>query len=156
MSEVFTRLDSGAFLLRSIADNYGRGKIAQLLAQLADTSDMSLLETVLGQPLEGADLNWRDFIEWRLRLEDELLRAGRQHEWLSLYDTVDERVRLAAYDRYSRGQAPSDYRVTDQMIWSTPNGWPQLRATIQISSAGGVSDEVVLFNLVNGVWKRAS
>lgn len=156
LSEKFTRLDSGALLMRSIAEKYGDDAIARALAQLAATSDMSILETAIGQLLEDAELDWRDFIEWRLTLEDELISAGRQNEWLKLYDTVDESVRLAAYERYSRGAVARDYRVIDQLIWSKPDGWPQLRATVQISGADGVNEEIVLFNLVNAVWKRAS
>lgn len=156
LSEVFTRFDRGALLMRSIADNYGSGKIAQLLARLDATSNMSVLAPVLDQPLEDADLDWRDFIEWRLTLEDELISAGRQNQWLGLYDTVDEGVRLTAYQRYSRGAIARSYQVVDQVIWSSPNGWPQLRATVQVSGAAGATEEIVLFNLVNGVWKRAS
>ena len=122
--------------MRSLAENYGDDKVAQLLTQLSATSDMSILEAVLAQPLEGADLDWRDFIEWRLALENELINARRQNEWLSLYDTSDENVRLVAYDRYSRSEAAPDYRVIDQLIWSRPDGWPQLRATVQARGVG--------------------
>jgi len=156
LSEVFTRLDSGAALMRSLAENYGDDKIAQLLTQLSATSDMSIIEAVVDEPLEGADLDWRDFIEWRLRLESELINTDRQNEWLSLYDTSDENARLAAYDRYNRSAAASDYRVIDQLVWSTPNGWPQLRAAVQVRGEGSVADEIILFNLVNSVWKRAN
>lgn len=156
LSELFTRLDSGALLMRSIAANYGDGEIARMLAQLSATSDMSILEVLLRQLLEDADLDWRDFIEWRLTLEDELISAGRENEWLSLYDTVDESVRLIAYDRYSRGESARSYQVVDQIIWTRPNGWPQLRATVRVSSAGAIAEEIILFNLVNSVWKRAS
>lgn len=152
LSEVFTGLDSGALLMRSLAENYGDDKVAQLLAQLSATSEMSILEAVLAQPLAGADLDWRDFIEWRLALEKELLNARRQNEWLSLYDTTDENARLLAYDRYSRSEAAPDYRVIDQRIWSSPDGRSQLRVTAQARGA----DEIILFNLVNSVWKRAS
>ncbi len=154
LSEVFTRLDSGAALMRSLVQNYGDDKIAQLLTQLSATSDMSILEAVVDEPLEGADLDWRDFIEWRLQLENELIRARRQNEWLSLYDTSDENARLAAYQRYNDSAAAQDYRVLDQLVWSKPDGRPQLRATVQATGADG--EEIILFNLVNGVWKRAS
>ena len=156
LSEKFTRLDSGALLMRSIAEKHGDEAIARALAQLTATSDMSILEVALGQPLEDAELDWRDFIEWRLTLEDELISAGRQNEWLKLYDTVDESVRLAAYERYSRGATAHSYQVVDQLIWSRPNGWPQLRATVQVRGENSAADEIILFNLVNSVWKRAS
>ena len=103
-SEKFTRLDSGATLMRSLAENYGDNKIAQLLSQLSDTSDLSLVQQVIDPRLEEADLDWRDFVEWRLDLEAELATSRRQNEWLNLYDTSDESTRLAAYDRYSRNE----------------------------------------------------
>lgn len=156
LSEVFTRFDRGALLIRSIADNYGDDKIARLLRQLSAASDLSVLQAAIGQAIESAELDWRDFIEWRLTLEDELIRAGRQNEWLRLWDTIDEGARLTAYERYSRGAAAREYRVIDQLIWSKPDGSPQLRATVQVSGAGDVTEEFILFNLVNGVWKRAS
>ena len=156
LSEKFTRLDSGALLMRSIAEKYGDDAIARALAQLAATSDMSILAAAIAQPFEDAELDWRDFLEWRLTLEDELIGAGRLDEWLKLYDTVEESVRLAAYDRYSRGATAHSYQVVDQEIWSRPNGWPQLRATVRVSGSNSDADEIILFNLVNSVWKRAS
>jgi len=156
LGEKFTRFDSGALLMRSIAEKYGDDAIARILTQLSATSDMSILEVAIGQPLEDAELDWRDFIEWRLTLEDELISEGRQDEWLKLYDTVDESVRLAAYNRYSRGATARSYQVVDQVIWSRANGWPQLRATVQVRGGNSAADEIILFNLVNSVWKRAS
>jgi len=156
LSEVFTGLDSGALLMQSLAENYGDDRVARLLTQLSATSDMSILEAVLDQSPEDADLDWRDFIEWRLTLENELFSARRQNEWLRLYDTSDENVRLAAYERYTRSEGAPDYRVIDQLIWSKPDGGSQLRVMVRARGADSVADEVILFNLVNNVWKRAS
>ncbi|MCY3977116.1 MAG: hypothetical protein OXG23_03360 [Chloroflexi bacterium] len=156
LSEVFTRLDSGATLMRSLADNYGAGKIARLLAQMTATSGISLLQEVINQPFESADLDWRDFVEWRLALEQSLIRDGRENDWLKLYDTSLESARLAAYDRFNAGAQEQIYRVIDLLLWSNPAGKPQLRATVRVNGNGEVVDEIVLFNLVNDVWKRAS
>ncbi len=155
LSEVFTRLDSGAVLMRSLAENYDDDTVARMLTKLYATSDMSILEAALAQPLEGASLDWRDFIEWRLALENELFSARRQNEWLSLYDTSDAQVRQVAYERYSRSESAPDYRVIDQLIWSKPDGGSQLRVTVR-ARVDSVADEIILFNLVNSVWKRAS
>lgn len=155
LSEVFTRLDSGATLMRSMADKYGADKVARLLAQMTATSDISILQEVINQPFESADLDWRDFIEWRLDLEQSLIRDGRENEWLALYDTTVEDARLAAYERFNAGAKEQTYRVIDLLLWSKPDGGPQLRATVQVTGSGAVADEIVLFNLVNGVWKRA-
>jgi len=156
LSETFTRLDSGATSIRSLATNYGDDKIASLLSKLSATSDMSLVREVIDWPLEAADLDWRDFVEWRLALESELLSARRQNEWLALYDTADENVRLLAYERYSRNAAPAQFHVIDALVWSAPDGGPQLRATVQAAGDNRPGGEVILFNLVNGLWKRAS
>ena len=156
LSEVFTRLDSGARLMRSLADNYGADTVARLLAQMTATSDISILQEVINQPIESADLDWRDFVEWRLALEQSLIRGGRENDWLDHYDTSVERTRLAAYERFNAGANEQSYRVIDLLSWSGADGTPQLRATVQVTGNGEVADEIILFNLVNGVWKRAS
>ena len=156
LSEVFTRLDSGATLMRSLADKYGADKVARLLAQMTAASDISILQDVINQPFESADLVWSDFVEWRLALEQSLIRDGRENQWLALYDTSVQRARLAAYERFNAGAKEQSYRVIDLLLWSKPDGKPQLRVTAQVSGNGGVVDEIVLFNLVGGVWKRAS
>ena len=78
-------------------------KSPALLAQMTETSDMSLLQEVINQPFESADLDWSDFLAWRLALEQSLIREGRENEWLSLYDTSVESARLAAYARFNEG-----------------------------------------------------
>ena len=156
LSEVFTRLDNGATLMRSLADNYGADKIAQLLAKLTATSEISLLQEVINQPIDSADLDWRDFVAWRLALEQSLIREGNESEWLSLYDTSVERARLAANERFNEGGQEQSFRIVDQLIWSGSDGAAQLRATARITANGNVTDEIILFNLINGVWKRAN
>ena len=88
-------------------------------------------------PFDSADLDWRDFVEWRLALEQALIRDGRENDWLALYDTSVESARLAAYERFSAGAAEQSYRVIDLLLWSRRDGAPQLRATVQASGSGG-------------------
>jgi hypothetical protein len=156
LSEIFTRLESGAMLMRSLADNYGADKVARLLAQMTESSDISLLQAVINQPLESADLDWSDFLAWRLALEQSLIRDGRENDWLSLYDTSVESARLAAYARFNEGAPAQTYRIIDHLVWSGADGRPQLRATAQLTAKGAAAAEIILFNLVDGAWKRAS
>lgn len=156
LSERFTRFDSGALLMRSLADNYGEDKIAQLLSQLSAASGLEVVEAVIGVPLASANLDWRDFVEWRLALEAELIEAGRQNDCISLYDTADESARLAAYERCGGGATRQNYRVIDQLVWTAPAGAPQLRATVRLSGDASALEEIVLFNLAGGGWKRAN
>ena len=156
LSEAFTRLDGGATLMRSLAANYAADKVAQLLSALSDSSDLSLLANLINQSLGEADLDWRDFVDWRLRLEAQLMTARRQDDWLDLYDTADESARLAAYERYSQNAPPGEYRVIDARASIGSDGAVRLRATVRAARDPSASDEIILFNLVNGVWKRAS
>ena len=156
LTEQFTRLDSGAVLVRSLADSFGNDKIAQVLSLLTETSDMSLVQRVSDQRLEEANLDWRDFIEWRLETEADLSAARAQNEWLSLYDTSDEGVRTVAYERFKLHAPAQEHIVIDHLIWTKPDGSPQLRLTVQVGEDEQADEQIILFNLVNDVWKRAS
>lgn len=156
LTEQFTRFDSGGVLMRSLAENFGNDKIAQVLSLLTETSDMSLVQHVSDRPLAEANLDWRDFIEWRLETEADLIAARAQNEWLSLYDTSDEGVRTVAYERFNFNAPAQAQIVIDQLIWTRPDGSPQLRLTVQPGEDEQADEEIILFNLVNDVWKRAS
>lgn len=156
LGETFTRLDGGATLMRSLAVNYGADKIAQLLSALTDTGDLSLVEQVINQSPGEADLDWRDFVQWRLNVDAQLMTARRQDEWLNLYDTADESARLIAYERFRLNAPPTEYQVVAASVSLSADGKTRLRATVRAAGNAGASDEIILFNLVNGVWKRAN
>ena len=117
---------------------------------------MSIIRQVLPVPIERAELDWRDFIAWRLRLEDELISARAQDDWLRLYDTASKEARIAGYERYNLNAAPESYDVGDQVVWIEQDGTVQLRVTVDVVGDAGVEQEIVLFKLVDDVWKRAS
>ena len=149
-------LDGRASLVGSLATNYGTEQVAQLLSVLNPNDDMSRLQQIIPDPLELADLDWRDFIAWRLRIEAELIAARAENEWLQLYDTSEESVRITAYERFSQNAPTMANTVIDQLVWTNEEAMPQLRVTIQVSEDDDAEVEIVLFNLVNQVWKRAS
>ena len=143
-------------LLGSLAGNYGAEAVAALLKSLGATDSMAILQQVIAAPLAQANLDWRDFIEWRLELESELMAARAEEEWLRLYDTSEESVRRAAYARFNQNAPPQAYKVRDQFLWTSDAGSPQLRVSIELGESSRLQTEIVLFNLVNGVWKRSS
>ncbi len=143
-------------LLASLAGNYGAEAVAALLKSLRATDSMAILQQVIAAPLAQADLDWRDFIAWRLELESELIAARAEAEWLRLYDTSDESVRRAAYARFNRNTPPPAYKARDQFLWTSDAGSPQLRVEVELGDASRPQADIVLFNLVNGVWKRSS
>ena len=117
---------------------------------------MAVLRQVIPESLDQAGLDWRDFIEWRLGVESELIAARAEQEWLSLYDTAADDVRRIAYERFNLNASPRAYRVIDQYIGASGSGIPQLRVTVDEGETEQSQAETVRFNLVNGVWKRAS
>ncbi len=154
LSEHFTRIDSGALLIRSIADNYGAERIPQLLMNLSAAADMSLLERVLPVSIAQADLDWRDFIAWRLRLEDELIAARDEAAWLQLVDTRDATGRVRAYERFNAPTPPATYLASQQSL-QLIDGQVTLHVTFDTAEGSAGESRTALFNLVNGVWKRA-
>ena len=111
---------------------------------------------VASATIELANLDWSDFVEWRLRTEAELAAAGVQDQWLSLYDTADDSVRLLAYERYNSKEFGTSFRVIDQVVWRDVAGSLQLRVTVEVETDGQREEQIVVFNLVNDVWKRAN
>lgn len=155
LAEQFTRIDSGALLVRSLADNYAPAAAKQLLLLLANDAEISVIGSVIPESLAVAKLDWRDFIAWRLELEDELIAARAEGAWLQLVDTSTEEARLLAYDRYNAMPAQRDYVVQDQALLTRADGSVQLQATLEIAADAEGQITTVVFNLVNGVWKRA-
>ena len=152
----FVEIDTNSFLIDSLARNFGDAAVGQLVSLLQPTSNMSVIGLAMNVPIGQANLDWRDFITWRLVTEDELIARQDETNWLNLYDTRDENVRLTAYSRYNSGIS-SEPKVA---ILSEPqtavDGSPQLRVTMRVGQDGAQRDEIALFNLVDNVWKRAS
>ncbi len=156
LSEWLVGVTPDGSLMHSLAQNYGEQAVVDLLSALNAPADMSILQEALPVAIETAGLDWRDFIAWRLNAEAELITARAENEWLRLYDTSEENVRLAAYQRFNDNAPLRAQRVVDQAIWTTDGGVTQLRVTVEYESGSETAVEIILFNLVKQVWKRAS
>ena len=154
--EQFAQIDTGAPLIKSLASQYGIDKISQLVSLFAPTADMSIIQQVIPDPIGQAKLDWRGFIAWRLNAEDQLIASRAENEWLTLYDLSQESVRAAAYERYRASLPPPPRQVTAQQMQTAADGTPQLRMTVRTGSGSAFRDHIILFSLVNTVWKRAS
>ncbi|MCY4072716.1 MAG: hypothetical protein OXG60_15590 [Chloroflexi bacterium] len=152
----FLGADGGDSLVDSLASLYGEEKVAELVDHLAAAASMAVLEGVIGQPLEEANLDWRDFVKWRLNTEADLIESEAEGDLLNLYDTGDEDIWQAAYQRYQSRTILRPRAVLDQVITRGPNDSPQLRATVIADGDANDEERLVLFNLVDGVWKRAN
>ena len=141
------QVDTQSYFMTSIAQQYGQGKIGQLLSGLRSNSDVSILATVLGTDPDVASLDWRDFLTWRLALEAQAASSGDQATYLRLYDTRTDLMQQTALDRLSAyTPAQPVGMVTSQ---TAPDGILQLVATT-------VDGQQIIFNWVNQVLVRAS
>lgn len=153
----FVQIDTNSFLVSSLAQNYGESSVGVLLEALQPQSGADILAAVTGVPaLEQANLDWRDFLTWRLVLENDLITRQDETSFLGLYDTRDEVVRQAAYQRYAAGPASEQRVVLSALPETDPDGSAVLRAVVQVDSGEAAWEEVVRFRLVEGQWRRAN
>jgi len=152
----FVQIDTGSYLMDSLVKNYGDNKIGQVLLALQPESDISLLSPVSGEPvLAQANLDWRDFLTWRLAAEDDLILKRDEAHWLKLVDTRQENDRINAYARFNSTTPPEAKIVTALSPQTAADGSPQLKATLRIGENNIFREDYVLFTLVNNIWLRA-
>lgn len=148
----FAQVETNAFLISSLAENFGDKAVGLLLQNLQPDSNISIISQVTGTSLDAANLDWRDFLTWRLTVENDLIARQDQASYLALYDTSSSVTRDQAYARYAAGASSDAPTVMAAVAETDPSGLPQLRAVVQ---AGSQQSEVT-FRLVDNVWKRAS
>ena len=82
----FSGVNTNSFLMTSLANNYSEQAISDLLKLLQADSSVNVLAAVTGlASAEQANLDWRDFLTWRLVLEDELISRGAEASFVTLY-----------------------------------------------------------------------
>ncbi len=151
----FAEIETNSFLVSSLAERYGEQAVGRLLLTIQSNPRVSAISTVTGTTLDAAQLDWRDFLTWRLAVEDDLITARDEANFLLLYDTADTLVRDQAYARYSSGDPGEPLTVTAAVPQQGANGVPELRAVV-VGSDPAVAQEDIRFRLVAGEWKRAS
>lgn len=153
----FLQVSSDSYLITSLVNNYGIQTIPTLLQNLQAQSDISILATVAGVASVG-DLNvdWRDYLAWRVELEDEFIQTGNELAWTSLYDFRDTNLRTIAYSRYNNTFVADSRVILDVSRATAADGSLQLVLRTQVTRGFESGEEIVVFNLVNGLWLRAN
>lgn len=152
----FVEISTQSFLIESLVTYYGDAALGGLAQNLTPASQIDILSGIIGVPLSAANLDWRDFLTWRLMVEDDLIARRDEANWLSLYHLRDDAARLTAYSRYSAPLNPEPKQVISVQSQTAADGTPQLLATVQVGEGGATRNELVVFSLVDGVWKRSS
>lgn len=144
--------DTGALLVNSFAARVGDTAATQVARALTPDTTISLLGDVAGAPLETLDLDWRDYLQERLALEDSLIAAGDQAAVLALYDANDSTAQGLAQARLAAPALLDSPRVLAVSAAVDGAGAPILRAQVQ----RGETVEEVVFRLSQGTWKRTN
>jgi hypothetical protein len=152
----YTQINTNTFLLTSIANNYGEQAIQQLVHHLQPDSDISLLLTVTNSTsLPEMNVDWRDYLTWRLQLENELIARQEDTHFLNLYASNDN-ARDTAYARFLAGPSSEIRIVTNAHLEADLNGHPQLLAIAEVNDGQTVRQEALVFRLDGNTWKRAN
>jgi hypothetical protein len=153
----FVQFDTNAFIISSLAKNYGAPAVGRLLQALRPDSDVSVFNTVTGvSALNQTNLDWRDFLTWRLVTERELIKRRDENNFLLLYDTRDDGVRNLAAQRFSELQTDSQPVVVSSRVETRVDGVPIIRALAQTGSKDSPVQQELIFRLSDGIWRRAN
>lgn len=153
----FVQLNPETHFMQSLSENYDLSVITSLLRNLQATSGISIVSTVTGNAsLADMPLDWRDYVLWRLELEDDLIEAGSESIWVSLYDFTNPDVRDSAYQRYLNNFIASNRSVLSASTVTSDTGTQQLIARVNVTRGFESGEEIIVFNLINGNWLRAN
>ncbi|MEM9951175.1 MAG: hypothetical protein AAF846_06235 [Chloroflexota bacterium] len=153
----FVQLNPETHFIQSLVDNYGAETVTRILQNVQATSSLSLVASVTGvATIPELQVDWRDYVLWRLNLEDSLISNNDETAWVSLYDFTDLSVRDQAYQRFTSNFVASSRTVESATIATSEAGLPQLVALVNVTRGFESGQEVVVFNLINGNWLRAN
>jgi hypothetical protein len=155
LTGLFAQVNTNSHLIMSLAENYGRLQVGALAQQMQADSQADVLRAVTGaDSLDSANLDWRDFLTWRLQAENELRARGDLDAYLTLY--TPEAVEIA---RQRFGSAPAQAGVGVVILaekGQAIDGVPQISATVRYGEDDSAPTERVLFRLSGETWKRAN
>ncbi len=153
----FVEIDTNSFVVSSLASQYGDTAVGRLMQIMQPTSNARVLAEAAGvASLDIANLDWRDFLTWRLVAEASLIAQRDETNFLALYDTRDETLRNTALARFNETTPSENQVVTVAVAQTGADGSPEILATVQVGPPENARQELVLFRLVDGLWKRAS
>lgn len=150
------QVDTRSYVVSSLMTNYGSAAVGQLLNTLRPDSNIGVLAQVTGKSLEQTGLDWRDYLTWRLALEDELLQKRDEANYLALYDTRDEAARNLAYQRFNMNTPTGEKLVTSAQPEVLTDGTINLKAVVVTSDGANTQQSEAIFRLADGVWKRVN
>lgn len=153
----FVQVNPETHLLDSLIAQYDNDIVSSIMRNLQPASDISLLASSAGvASVADMQVDWRDFVLWRLETEDALIAERNEGIWVTLYDFTDTNVRDIAYQRYQNNFTATNRIVNETSVTTSSTGTPQLIARVTVTRGFETGEEIIVFNLVNGNWLRAN
>jgi hypothetical protein len=155
LTGLYAQVNTSSHLITSLAENYGRLQVGALAQQMQADSQAELFVTLTGSDsLDAVNLDWRDFLTWRLQVENELRARGDQDAFLTLY--TPEAVEVARQRFSSAPQHAGAGVVILAEKGLAIDNVPQLVATVRYGEDDAAPVERVLFRLSGDTWKRGN
>lgn len=153
----FTQLDTESHLISTYATRYGEGAVGSVLAGITPQADLQLLANAAGVPTPAAlEVDWRDYLAWRLEQEVALHTNRDQANYVALYDTRDQTAADLAFARFNEPLPATRYAVVAIQPEQDAAGVPVLRSIVRVGEGDAARDEVIQFRFIDGTWKRIS
>lgn len=143
-------------LTESLATRYGEPAVGRVLELLTPASSLTVLNEALGTgSLLQAELDWREFVTWRLNRENTLRSQADQALYRTLYDETDPTVVSIALSRYNANLPVETFTVNTTRIDVDGAGNAALVAIVAYGDPV-TREETIFFRLVDGAWRRAN
>ena len=137
--------------MQSLSDNYGGSQaVVTLMRLLRPNADIGVLASAFGQPLDQLKVDWREFFQWRLGLEKDLIQGGKNNQtrYQSLWDSS---ATTAAQERWN-----SPNQALPQVQSVTPGTDRALGPVATVQATLNGLPVTLRFRVINGTWKRLS
>jgi hypothetical protein len=153
----YTNLDTASYLINSYADRYGVETVQPLLSELGPGSDIRvLLAPASVNMLSELEIDWRDYLTWRLNTEIDVHTRRDEANYVGMYDTRLAETTNIAFSRFNQPIATDVHEVIAVQPEVQPDGIPGLRAIVRIGEGETATQTDILFRLSDEVWKRAN
>ncbi len=146
--ERFAGAATNSHLITSLANEYGAAAVGRLINGLTPTSGIDVLTAVTSERLDVVRVDWRDFLTWRLTLENQLIEREDYAAFANLYDLENPLARANAETRFRLAEVNRATLVISVLRALDETGAPTLRAV--------TSEGEIVFRLVGADWKRVS
>ncbi len=151
----FTNTQTNSFFIASIADQLTPARVGNVLRAFTPTTNVSELSPVLGVAnIAEANVDWRDFLTWRLRLEQDFLASRDRDAFFALYDGANPTSLAVADSRFNAGSMVTPQVVVSAAAPVQRDGSIFLNVLVQVGEGENRQQIETTFRWDGFGWKR--